>query len=181
MKSQMIHLFFWPHLKRVEVPRAGFELMLQLQPAPQLRQCQILTHCATGNFQFTFCLFVCLFGFLGPYPWNMEVPRLGVKSKLQLLAYTTAKAMPDPSHICDLHCSMKQCQILNPLNAARDWTFNPHRHYIRFLTHWATRRTPFKDFNQRNGNGLDQSLITVHEVRKFLRRTRGKYFRICGS
>ena len=25
----------------------------------------------------------------------MEVPRLGVKSKLQLLAYTTATAMPD--------------------------------------------------------------------------------------
>ena len=27
----------------------------------------------------------------------MEVPRLGDKWELQLLAYTTAKAMPDPS------------------------------------------------------------------------------------
>ena len=33
---------------------------------------------------------------LGPHPWYMEVPRLGVKWKLQLPAYTTATAMPDP-------------------------------------------------------------------------------------
>ena len=32
----------------------------------------------------------------------MEVPSLGVKSELQLLAYATATAMPDLSHICDL-------------------------------------------------------------------------------
>ena len=33
----------------------------------------------------------------------MEVPRLGVKSELlQLLAYATATAMKDPSHVCDL-------------------------------------------------------------------------------
>ena len=35
--------------------------------------------------------------FLGPYLWTMEVPRLGVKSELQLPAYTTATAMPDPN------------------------------------------------------------------------------------
>ena len=29
-------------------------------------------------------------------PWHMEVPRLGVESKLELLAYTTATARPDP-------------------------------------------------------------------------------------
>ena len=35
--------------------------------------------------------FVCLFlVFLGPHPQHMEVPRLGVKSELQLPAYTTA-------------------------------------------------------------------------------------------
>ena len=32
-------------------------------------------------------LFFC---FLGPYVQHMEVPRLGVKSELQLLAYATA-------------------------------------------------------------------------------------------
>ena len=30
----------------------------------------------------------------------MEVPGIGDESELQLSAYTTAKAMQDPSHIC---------------------------------------------------------------------------------
>ena len=45
--------------------------------------------------------FVCVF--LGPHTWHMEIPRLGVKLELKLLAYTTAIATQDPSHICDLH------------------------------------------------------------------------------
>ena len=49
----------------------------------------------------------------------MEVPRLGVKSELQLLAYITAIAMQDPSLVCDLHCSSWQRQILNPLRENR--------------------------------------------------------------
>ena len=39
--------------------------------------------------------FIYLFIFLGPHPWHMEVPRVGVEWELQLLAYTTATAMPD--------------------------------------------------------------------------------------
>ena len=35
------------------------------------------------------------FLFLGPHPWHMEVPRLGVELELQLLAYNTATATPD--------------------------------------------------------------------------------------
>ena len=54
----------------------------------------------------------------------MEVPRLGVNSELQLLAYTTATAVQDPSHVCDLHHSSHQHRILNPLGEARDWTQN---------------------------------------------------------
>ena len=46
----------------------------------------------------------------------MEVPRLGLKAELQLPAYATA--MPDPSHLC----GMRQHQIFNPLNEARDQT-----------------------------------------------------------
>ena len=47
----------------------------------------------------------------------MEVPRLGVvELELQLLAYTTAIAMQDLSHICDLHHSSWQCWILNLLS-----------------------------------------------------------------
>ena len=50
----------------------------------------------------------------------MEVPRLGVESGLQLLAYTRAIATPVLSHICDLHHSSWQFQILNPWSEARD-------------------------------------------------------------
>ena len=52
--------------------------------------------------------------------WHMEVPRLGVKLKLRLLAYTTATATPDPSHIWELHHSSRQHQILDPLRQAWD-------------------------------------------------------------
>ena len=52
----------------------------------------------------------------------MEVPRLGVESELQLLAYTTVTATWDLGHICDLHYSSRQCQILNPLSEAREGT-----------------------------------------------------------
>ena len=52
----------------------------------------------------------------------MEAPRLGVELKLQLPAYTTATAMRDLSHICDLHHSSQQRQILNPLSEAGDRT-----------------------------------------------------------
>ena len=54
----------------------------------------------------------------------MEVYRLGVKLELQLLAYTTAMAMPDLSHIFDLYHRSGQCQILNPLSEVRDQTLN---------------------------------------------------------
>ena len=33
----------------------------------------------------------------------MEVARLGVELELQLLAYATATAAQDLSHVCDLH------------------------------------------------------------------------------
>ena len=52
----------------------------------------------------------------------MEVPRLGVKSELQLPAYTTATAIPDLSHICDLHHILQKHWILSLLSKARDGT-----------------------------------------------------------
>ena len=63
-----------------------------------------------------------LFVFLRRHPRHMDVSRLGVESELQMLAYITATARPDPSRICNLHHSSWQCQILNPLSKARDRT-----------------------------------------------------------
>ena len=60
------------------------------------------------------------FLFLGLHPQHMEVPRVWVELELHLLAYTSATAMWDLNHICDLHCSSRQCWILNPLSKTRD-------------------------------------------------------------
>ena len=81
------------------------------------------------------------FCFLGLHPQHMEVPRLEVEWEIQPLAYATAIATLDPSHVCDLHHSSGQRWILNPLREARDWTHNlmvPS--WIDF--HCATAGTP---------------------------------------
>ena len=54
--------------------------------------------------------------------WHMEIPRLGVKSELQLQAYATATATWDLRCICNLYHSLQQHQILSPLSKARDQT-----------------------------------------------------------
>ena len=74
----------------------------------------IVDHFCTG--------FLKKFVFLRPHLRHMEVPRLGVESELQLPAYTTATATPDPSRSCSQCCSLQQCWILNPLSDARDCT-----------------------------------------------------------
>ena len=72
----------------------------------------------------------------------MKVPRLGIELELYLQAYTTATATPDPSRVCNLHCSSWQHQILNLLSKARDWT-----HILMDISwvhyFWATVGTPF--------------------------------------
>ena len=84
----------------------------------------------SGFFCFCFC-----FSFLRPHLQHMEVPRLGVESEQQLLAYATVTATPDLSHICDLCHSSHQHWILNPLSEVRDRTHILHGYYVRFLTH----------------------------------------------
>ena len=69
--------------------------------------------------------FLCLFLFLsffGTHPRHIEVPGPGVESELQLPAYTSATATQNLSHVCKIHHSSGQCQILNPLSAARERT-----------------------------------------------------------
>ena len=68
--------------------------------------------------------FFSFFAFLGPHLQHMEILRLGVQSELLLPVYTRATAMPELSHVCDLHHSPQQRQILNPLRKARDQTHN---------------------------------------------------------
>ena len=71
--------------------------------------------------------------------WHMEVPGLVVESELQLPAYTIVTQ--DLSHICSLHHSSQQWQILNPLIKARDWThILMDTGWVRFW--WAEMETP---------------------------------------
>ena len=60
------------------------------------------------------------FAFIRQHLHHMEASRLGAESELQLPVYTTAVATWDPSHICNLHYSSQQRQILNPLSEAKD-------------------------------------------------------------
>ena len=103
--------FFWPH---AEVPRPGIE------PKPQQWQCQIvspLSHQGTpwkgGFFFFNFYGCTCsLWKFPG---WESN-------------QICSCRPTPQPQRrqlrglICNLHHSLWQCWIFNPLNEARNWT-----------------------------------------------------------
>ena len=67
-------------------------------------------------------IFFFFFHFLGLHLQHMAVSGLGVKSELQLPAYTRAiaTAMPDLCCVHDLHHSSRQHWIFNPLTEARD-------------------------------------------------------------
>ena len=86
------------------------------------------------------------FFFLGPNPWCLEIPRLGVKSELQL--QSTATALQDLSCVCNLHHSSQQRWILNPQSKARYWTCN------LMITSWVSLLL------SHNGNSLC-SFLTV--------------------
>ena len=94
--------------------------MLQRRPCPNSWSCEDVTvHVAKGTLQMpstygpgegTYTLdypgepkvtsaFIYFFFFFQPQLWSMEVPRLGVKLKLQLLAYATVTATQDLSHV----------------------------------------------------------------------------------
>ena len=87
-------------------------------------------------------MFLSFFVFLGPYQQPMEVPNLAVKSELKPLAYTTATATRDPSHVCSLHHSARQRRIPDPLSKARDPTYN------LMVTSWIHSAAPQQELPQ---------------------------------
>ena len=72
------------------------------------------SHCSNNTRCLTQCAKRELLKALESHLQHMEVHRLGLESELQLLAYATAVAMPDPSLVCNLNYSSQQCRILNP-------------------------------------------------------------------
>ena len=69
-----------------------------------------------------FCFVLFCFCFLGPRPWHMEVPRLGIDLELQTQADTTATEMPEPSLVSNLHYRLWQRWILNLMSQAGNQT-----------------------------------------------------------
>ena len=124
-----------------------------------------------------FCFCFLFFVFLGLHLQHMDVPRLGVKLDLQLLAYTAATAMWDLSRICDLCHSLWQSQILNPLIEARDWThILMNTSWVRY--YWAMEGTSWPYlilkwgyfWRERDYFNRYQILILLIEVRTYCLR-----------
>ena len=77
------------------------------------------------------------FFFLGLHPWRMEVPRLGVESELQLLAYSYTRSKPCLRPIPQLTAILDP----QPTEWGQGSNLRPHdASQIRFL--WATAGTP---------------------------------------
>ena len=69
--------------------------------------------------------------------------------------------MPILSHVCNLHHSSRQFQILNPLSEARDWTcILMDTSQICF--HWATMETPLFSFLRRLHTILHSGCTNLH-------------------
>ena len=74
--------------------------------------CYFLNIChLPSTFRFIIHMKRIFFFFLGPHLQQTKVPRLGVKSELQLPAYAIATT-PDPSHVCNLHHSCGNAKSL---------------------------------------------------------------------
>ena len=70
---------------------------------------------------FFFFLFTYWFIFkVTPVTYGSSQARVWIRAVAE--TYTTATATRDLNHICDLCWSLRQCQILNSLNEAKDWT-----------------------------------------------------------
>ena len=72
----------------------------------------------------------------------MEIPRLGVRLELQLPAYSHSCGNTRSESYLQLHHSLWQLRVLNPLSEARDrthilmdtsWVLNPLSHNKNFL------------------------------------------------
>ena len=132
--KQMLHNWLLPKGMPDSLLSPSTHLRAWLSTSTQLLFAEWIQKCLTLFLFFFFC-------FLGPQLQHMEVPRLGVELELQLPAYTTATAMPDPSCVCKVHCSSQQSRILNPLIEAGDRT----RIFIdtsQVFICWATMGTP---------------------------------------
>ena len=87
--------------------------LINSQQQPELMPKILISYINLGILNFTVL-------FLGPQVQQIEFPRLGVESELQMLAKAIATGMSDLSLLWELYCSSRLFWILNPLRSARD-------------------------------------------------------------
>ena len=83
-------------------------------------------------------LFVCFRA--APVVYGSSWARGWIKATAE--AYATATAMPNQSCLCNLWCSLRRCQMLNPPSRGQGSNPQPQGYCVRFLTCWATMGTP---------------------------------------
>ena len=94
----------------------------------------------------------------------------GVESKLQLPAYTTALARPEPRRVCDLCHSSWQCWIVNPTEWGQGLNLCPHGYWLGLL--------PLShDRNSHLGTLLDSFLLSLIRA-KLYEELRSKLCRV---
>ena len=83
-----------------------------------------------------FCLFRAT-----PAAYGSSQARGRIRAIAASLHHSHSNSRSKPSQVCDPHHSLQQCQILNPLSRARDWT-----HILRDTSQvcyrWAMPGTP---------------------------------------
>ena len=122
--------------------------------------------------------FFSLLCFSGPHLWHLEVPRLGVKSELQLSAYATATATPDLSHVCNLYHSSWECWIPHPLSQARDWTrILMDTSWVQH--HWATMGTPQINRFLAQGCSSMASVLILYSYHLLAQKLKKKLCNLC--
>ena len=85
-KTTDVFYISWPVMPKFSVTFDS--IILSLLSLVSKRQ----SHIINSTISLSFFFFFFFFCFLGPYPWHIEVPRLGVKSELQLPPHTTVYA-----------------------------------------------------------------------------------------
>ena len=97
-------------------------------------------------------------------------PRLGVKSKLQLLAYATATETRDQSHVCNLHHSSRQDHWARPgIKPAFSW----------ILVRFVTTEPQWELWVYLSSIGIILYSKSSHNVIQHINRLKGKRYNFC--
>ena len=117
-----------------ELHPPNIRLLPLFGPESHEEACSLVAPVQNNNiFTFFFLSFAFFFfGFLWSHLWHMEVPRLGVKSELQLPAYTTATATPDLAPSVTYTTAHGDAGSL-PIDQGHRSNPNPHKYQLGLI------------------------------------------------